>query len=61
MTVSAELHSYLGWLVRNTLLGKPENDVAAFLLTKRLEEMRQGDYQERPLSEKSQGESEGRA
>jgi len=49
MTVSVQLHAYLGWLSRNTLLGKSENDVAAYLLTQRLEQMRQAAYREEGL------------
>jgi len=37
----------LGWLVRNTLLGKTENEVAKQLLTTKLAEMRQEDYRDR--------------
>jgi hypothetical protein len=31
MRVSAQLHAYLGWLSRNTLLGASENEVATYL------------------------------
>ena len=40
-TVSGPLFAYLGWLVRNTVLGRTENDVARQILTQRLSEMRQ--------------------
>ena len=49
--VSTTLHAYLGWLSRNTLLGRSENEVARHLLTKRLEEMRQSGYREEELSD----------
>jgi hypothetical protein len=52
MTVSGPLYEYLGWLSRNTLLGKSENDVATLLLTARLEQMRQAGYREEPLEER---------
>ena len=45
-TVSAPLHTYLGWLVRNTVLGRTENDVARQILTQRLSEMRQEDFRD---------------
>jgi hypothetical protein len=44
MSVSAGLHSYLGILARDTVLGGNENDVAKFILTQRLEAMREADY-----------------
>jgi hypothetical protein len=37
---------YLGWLSRNTLLGKTEQEVAKQLLTNKLAEMRQEDYRD---------------
>jgi hypothetical protein len=52
MSISGPLYDYLGWLTRNTLLGKSENDVATYLLTQRLEQMRQGNYHEEPLKER---------
>jgi hypothetical protein len=52
MTVSGPFYEYLGWLSRNTLLGKSENDVATLLLTVRLEQMRQAAYREEPLKER---------
>jgi hypothetical protein len=45
-TVSGPLFTYLGWLVRNTVLGKTENDVARQVLTQRLSEMRQESFQD---------------
>jgi hypothetical protein len=54
MNVSARLYAYLSWLSRNTLLGTSENDVAMFLLTQRLEEMRQAGYREKELDGDSQ-------
>jgi hypothetical protein len=49
MRVSANLYAYLTHLKGNTMLGASENDVALYLLTARLEEMRQKEYRERPL------------
>ena len=43
-TPSVPLWKYLGWLSRNTLLGRTENDVARQILTERLAMMRQEDY-----------------
>ncbi len=45
-TVSRPLFAYLGWLVRNTVLGRTENDVARQILTQRLSEMRQEDFRD---------------
>jgi hypothetical protein len=39
VSVSPRLHSYLGWLARNTILGTKETDVAGFLLTRELRRM----------------------
>ena len=47
MRVSPALHAYLGALARNTMLGASENDVAEYLLTQRLEQMRSENYHER--------------
>ena len=44
--VSAQLHKYLGWLVRNTVLGKTENEVARQILTQRVAEMRHESYRD---------------
>ena len=41
---------HLKWLSRNTMLGNTDKDVARYLLTQRLEDMRQADYREEPLS-----------
>jgi hypothetical protein len=38
--------AYLGWLVRNTGLGRTEKDVAQYLLTQKIQEMRRLDYRE---------------
>jgi hypothetical protein len=46
MVVSARLYDYLGYLARNTMLGAKENDVAAYLLTQRLEAMLAARYHE---------------
>ena len=45
-TPSPQLWAYLGWLSRNTLLGKSENEVAEHVLVQRLTEMRQEDYRD---------------
>jgi len=39
---------YLGWLARNTVLGKNENEVARQLLIEKLSEMRQEDFKDDP-------------
>ena len=52
ITVSPRTRAYLKWLARNTILGNSDNDVARYLLTKVLEEMRQGNYNEEDLPEK---------
>ncbi|MGI9422591.1 MAG: hypothetical protein ACR2PA_05315 [Hyphomicrobiaceae bacterium] len=41
MSVSAKLHRYLSYLARTTTMGASENDVALFLLTRELENLRQ--------------------
>ena len=43
-TPSVPFWKYLGWLSRNTLLGRNENDVARQILTSRLAEMRHEEY-----------------
>jgi len=45
-TPSPVLWKYLNWLVRNTVLGKTENEVARQILTDRLAVMRQEDYRD---------------
>lgn len=50
--VSRRLYEYLGWLQRNTLLGRTENDVARRVLGRRLEDMRQSNYHEDELTER---------
>lgn len=52
ITVSDELREYLRWLSRNTLLGKKDTDVASFLLTQRLQQMRRRHYTEETPPEK---------
>ena len=47
ISVSRRLREYLIWLSENTLLGRTDKDVARYLLTKALEEMRQSDYREK--------------
>ena len=49
MRVSSRLYEYLGWLKRNTMLGPSENDVATYLLTQKLEAMRQSEYRDSDL------------
>jgi hypothetical protein len=49
IVVSPNLRSYLGWLADNTILGKTDNEVARYLLTKVLENMRQSGYREEEL------------
>jgi hypothetical protein len=39
---------YLGWLARNTLLGKTEQEVARQVLIAKLTEMRQENYRDPP-------------
>ncbi len=46
IVVSARLQAYLGYLSRHTILGASENDVAAYILTQRLEEMLATKYHE---------------
>ncbi len=50
-TVSSRHYEYLNWLMKNTVLGRTENEVAQHVLTQRLSEMRKEDYQD----EKSKG------
>ncbi len=38
--------AYLGWLVNNTGMGRTRKDVAQFLLTQKIQEMRLGGYTE---------------
>lgn len=38
--------AYLGWLVKNTALGRTEKDVAQYLLTQKIQEMRLAHYAE---------------
>jgi hypothetical protein len=45
-TVSGQMFRYLGWLSRNTVLGKTENEVARQVLTERLSEMRQENFRD---------------
>ena len=49
ITVSPKMREYLVWLSDNTLLGNSDNEVARYLLTKSLEEMRQNGYCEDDL------------
>jgi hypothetical protein len=43
---SPQLWRYLGWLSRNTLLGRNEHEVARQVLTAKLTEMRKEDYKD---------------
>ncbi len=47
-TPPAQVWRYLGWLSRNTLLGKDEREVARQVLITKLAEMRQEDYRDPP-------------
>jgi len=47
-TAPPQVWEYLGWLARNTLLGKTEQEVARQVLINKLTEMRQEDYRDRP-------------
>jgi hypothetical protein len=58
LAVSAELRDYLGWLSRNTLLGKADTDVASYLLTQTLQGMRRDGYTEETPPEKNTAKSE---
>jgi len=51
LTVSAKLHRYLNYLSRTTTMGASENDVALFILTRQLEDLRQSDGYRYDLSE----------
>jgi hypothetical protein len=44
LTVSKRLYAYLRVLRQKTMLGASENDVAAFILTERLNEMLLANY-----------------
>ena len=44
MKVSPNLYEYLGVLMRHTLWGASENDVATYLLTERLSELKDSGY-----------------
>jgi hypothetical protein len=47
--------AYLKWLVRNTSLGRTEKDVAQYLLTQKIQEMRLSCYAEpRPEDQKDE-------
>jgi hypothetical protein len=52
--------AYLGWLVRNTGLGRTEKDVAQYLLNQKIQEMRLAYYAEpRPEDDRSTGGGAG--
>jgi hypothetical protein len=44
---SAQLYGYLGWLAKNTALGRSENEVAKQILTETLSKMRGESYRDR--------------
>ena len=44
--VSPLQYAYLEWLVRNTTLGRTTNDVAKYLLTQKIQEMRIAGYRD---------------
>lgn len=44
---SAQLYGYLGWLAKNTALGRSENEVAEQILTETLSKMRGESYRDR--------------
>ena len=44
---SAQLYDYLGWLSKNTTLGRSENEVAKQILTDTLSKMRGESYRDR--------------
>ena len=48
--------AYLGWLVKQTGLGRTEKDVAQYLLNQKIQEMRLGNYSE-PQPEGAEFES----
>ena len=45
-TASPQMWKYLGWLARNTVLGKTGNEVAKQVLAAKLSEMRQEEYKD---------------
>jgi hypothetical protein len=45
-TAGPQVWKYLGWLARNTVLGKNEHEVAKQLLVEKLAQMRQEDYRD---------------
>jgi hypothetical protein len=49
LSVSPQLYAYLTHLKNSTMLGTSENDVALYLLTAKLTEMRQQGYADPPL------------
>jgi hypothetical protein len=54
LTVSAKLHKYLSYLSRTTTMGASENDVALFILTQQLENLRQSDGYGYDLTEREE-------
>jgi hypothetical protein len=49
--------AYLGWLVKNTGLGRTEKDVAQYLLNQKIQEMRLAFYAEPNPEDEQQGEA----
>ena len=47
-TPPPQVWKYLGWLARNTLLGRTEQEVARQILIARLTKMRQENYRDPP-------------
>jgi len=45
-TASPQLWKYLGWLARNTVLGRNEHEVARQVLAAKLTEMRKDEYKD---------------
>jgi len=45
-TAPPQMWRYLGWLARNTVLGKTENEVARQILIAKLSEMREEVYKD---------------
>jgi hypothetical protein len=52
-TVPVRVWEYLGWLHRNTMLGRSEHEVARSVLSRRLEDMRQSNYHDDELIERA--------
>ena len=55
LSVSQNLYDYLGWLSKNTLLGRDEKEVARHVLTIALTKMKLDGYREPPPGESLDG------